>query len=195
MRPYILHLCILAVIMIPGVALFTMEALFTQTGGALFRKFDATKIYWLGLIGYSAISTLIVLALNFIYRIKNKQFNKKTTILCHILPIILVSLFIQLGLHDLIQNIWQAKAKEKKNISKQIPKKTDRQRLRVPRAPLEKHLYYQGSERPIGQERQGLRKLKISQKSRIELCSANNKRFKLYSSISICIIGLILPQF
>jgi len=131
-----------------------METLLPQTGGGLFSKFDATKIYWLGLIGYSVISTLAVLALNFIYRIKNKHFSKKATILCHILPIVLVSVFIQLGLHDLIQNIWQEQVKEKNSISKQNHKKTDRQRPRVPRAPLSKHLYYEGSERPMDQGRQ-----------------------------------------
>lgn len=154
MRPYTLHLCILAVIMIPGVGLLVMETLLAQTGGGLFRRYDATKIYWLGLIGYSVVSTFIVLALNIFYRIKNKQFSKKATVLCHILPILLVSVFIQLGLHDLIQNIWQEQVKEKKSISKQINRKTDRQRPRIPRAPLAKHLYYQGSEKPIEQERQ-----------------------------------------
>jgi len=140
--------------MIPGVALFILETLLSQTGGGLFRRYDATKIYWLGLIGYSVISTLIVLVLSFIYRIKNKHFSKTVAILCHILPIVFVSVFIQLGLHDLIQNIWQEQVKEKKSISKQIHIKTHRQRLRVPSAPLSKNLYYEGSERPIEQERQ-----------------------------------------
>ena len=68
MRPYTLHLCILAVFMIPGVALFIMETFSPETGGLLFRKYDATKLYWLGLIGYSVITTFIVLSLNLIFR-------------------------------------------------------------------------------------------------------------------------------
>ena len=45
MRPYTLHLCILAVLMIPGVALFILETLSAQTGGVIFRKYDAKTDY------------------------------------------------------------------------------------------------------------------------------------------------------
>jgi hypothetical protein len=45
--------------MIPGVALFIMETFPPETGGVIFSKYDATKLYWLGLIAYSVISKLI----------------------------------------------------------------------------------------------------------------------------------------
>jgi len=154
MRPYPLHLCILAGLMIPGVALFIMETLSSEGGGVIFRKYDATKLYWFGLIGYSVISTFIVLSLNLIYGVRKKQFTKKATILSHILPVVFVWVFVQLGLHDLIQDIWQDKAKEKKSISKQVHKKIDRQRPPIPRAPLSKQLIYKESEKPIEQENQ-----------------------------------------
>ena len=138
MGPFLLHLCILAVLTIPGAALFIMEALSSSAGGVIFGKYDATKLYWLGLIGYSIISTVIVLSLNLICRIKKTPFTQNATILSHILPVVFVWVFIQLGLHDLIQDTWQEKVKEKKSISKQVHKKTERQRPPIPRAPLSK---------------------------------------------------------
>jgi len=45
--------------MIPGVALFIMETFPPETGGVIFSKYDATKLYWLGLIPYSVISKQI----------------------------------------------------------------------------------------------------------------------------------------
>ena len=65
-----------------------------------------------------------------------------------------VWVFIQLGLHDLIQDTWQEKVKEKKSISKQVHKKTERQRPPIPRAPLSKQLIYKESGKPIEQEEQ-----------------------------------------
>jgi hypothetical protein len=154
MGPFLLHLCILAVLMIPGVAMFIMEALSPAAGGVIFSKYDATKLYWLGLVGYSVVSTFIVLSLNLICRIKKTPFTKKATILSHILPVVFVWVFIQLGLHDLIQDTWQEKVKEKKNISKQVHKKTERQRPPIPRAPFSKKLIYKESGKPIEQEEQ-----------------------------------------
>jgi hypothetical protein len=154
MRPYVLHLCILAVVMIPGIALFIMETLSPETGGFLFRKYDATKIYWIGLMGYATVSTSVVFALNIIFSIKKKPFNKKAVISGHALPVVFIWVFIQLGLHDLIQNIWQQHVEQKKSISKHVHKKKDRQGPRVPGTPLSKHLYYKSSEDPIEQEKQ-----------------------------------------
>lgn len=154
MRPYTLHLCILSVFMIPGVAVFIMETFTPETGGLLFRKYDATKLYWLGLIGYSVITTFIVLSLNLIFRIKKKPFTKKAASLSHILPVFFVSMFIQLGLHDLIQDTWQERVKGKKSIPKQIHKKVDRQRPPILRAPLSKQLIYKESGKPIEQKNQ-----------------------------------------
>ena len=154
MRPYRLHLCILAALMIPGTALFIMETLSSQTGGVLFRKYDASKLYWLGLIGYSIISTSIVSSLNLFFRIKKRGFSKKAVMLSHLLPVVAVGVFIQLGLHDLIQNIWRDSESEKKNVSRQVHKKTDRQKLRIPRAPLSKPLIYQQSGNAIASEKQ-----------------------------------------
>lgn len=154
MRPFSLHLCILTVLLIPGVALFIMEALSSSAGGVIFSKYDATKLYWLGLIGYSVISTVIVLSLNLICSIKKRRFTPKAAILSHVLPVVFVWVFIQLGLHDLIQDTWQEKVKEKKSISEQVHKKTERQRPPIPRAPLSKQLIYKESGKPIEQEEQ-----------------------------------------
>ena len=145
MRPYILHLCILAALMIPGVGLFIMEMVSSQSGGLLFRKYDATKLYWLSLIGYSVVTTLIVLSMHLFFRIQKRRFSKNAIIFGHILPVAAVWVFIQLGLHDQIQDTWRDHVIKKQRKSKQVYQKPGRPRVPVPRAPLSKQLIYQQS--------------------------------------------------
>jgi hypothetical protein len=145
MRPYILHLCILAALIISGVALLIMEMMSSQSGGLLFRKYDATKLYWLGLIGYSIVSTLIVLSMHLLYRIQKRRFNKNAILFGHILPVAAVWVFIQLGLHDLIQDTWHDHVIKTQRSAKQVYQKPGRPRVPAPRVPLSKQLVYQQS--------------------------------------------------
>ncbi len=145
MQPYLLHLCILAALMIPGVALLIMEILSSQTGGMLFRKFDATKLYFLGFMGYAVVSTLIFLTLHFVFHILKKQLTPRAALFGHLLPVAFGWVFIKLGLHDLFQDIWRDHVREMNSRSNQVQMKIDRTEVQVPRTPPSKNVPYRGS--------------------------------------------------
>jgi hypothetical protein len=140
--------------MIPGIALLIMEVLSSQTGGILFRKFDATKLYFFGFMGYAVVSTLIFLTLHLIFNILKKPFTPKTAFFSHFLPVAFGWVIIQLGLHDLFQDIWQEHVRKMNSMSNQVQMKSDRPRVRVPRTPLSKNLPYKGSGNAIEPEYQ-----------------------------------------
>ena len=154
MKPYLLHLCILAALIIPGVALLIMEILSSQTGGMLFRKFDATKLYFLGFMGYAVVSTLIFLTLHFVFHILKKQLTPRAALFGHLLPVAFGWVFIQLGLHDLFQDIWRDHVRETNIMSNQAQTKIDRTAAQLPRPPLSKKFPYRGSGNAIEPESQ-----------------------------------------
>jgi hypothetical protein len=155
MRPFIMHLIILTGLIILGISLFTMEALSTQTSGWLIKKYTFTKLYWLGLIGYSLISTFIVLSVGFFYKIKKRSFTKKAVILSHVIPVGLAWIFISLGFHDLIQDAWKNTTNKFKHIPKQDQyEQTEKRRLPIPATPLLKNLPYKAPDKPVEPDKQ-----------------------------------------
>ena len=155
MLPFIMHIIILTGLITLGIALLIMEALSTQTGGWLIKKFTFTKLYWLGFIVYSLISTFIVLSVGLFYKIKKRSFTKKAVILSHVIPVGLVWIFISFGLHDMIQDVWKNKTKEFKPIQKQIQyKQTNKERFPIPATPLPKKLEYKTSDKPVESDMQ-----------------------------------------
>ena len=150
MRPFFAHIGILSVLIMLGVALLAMEALSPQAIGGLIKKFTFSKLYWMGFILYSLISTVIVLGVGFFHKIKKKAFTAKAVILSHVIPIGLVWIFISFGFHDMIQDAWQNKTKPFRPIQKPIQdEQKERQRLPIPPTPLPKHLKYKTSDIPV----------------------------------------------
>ena len=150
-----MHISILSCLIILGVVLLSMEALSTQTSGWLIKKYTFTKLYWFGFIGYSLISTVIVLSVGRFNKIKKRSFTIKAVILSHVILVGLAWIFIGLGLHDLIQDAWKKKNKELEHIPKQVQyEKIEKQRPPIAATPLSKHLKYKTSNKPIEPDKQ-----------------------------------------
>ena len=142
MRPYLVHLCILAALMVLGIALFLAETLSSETSGMLFGKYAATRLYWLVFMGYAVISTAIVTSVHVFHRLIRKVFTKKAVILSHVLPIGLVWVLIELNIHDMIQNAWQ-RSSNRRSVTGQQPAQDDpKQKPQIPQAPLSKPFLY-----------------------------------------------------
>ena len=86
MRPFVIHILFLTVLTILGIALLAMEMLSPQNSGGLIKKFTFTKLYWLAFIGYSMVSTFIVLSVGLFHKIRKRTFTQKAAILCHVIP-------------------------------------------------------------------------------------------------------------
>lgn len=155
MRPYLLHFCILAALMAPGIALFIGEAFFFETGDMLFSKYAATRLYWLVFMGYAIISTAIVASVHVFHRQIKRMLTKKAVILSHVLPIGFVWLLIELGTHDKIQDAWQRSA-DRGNVAGQQPVRDAlKRRPEVPPSPpLKPSLYRVPTDNPIEQQKQ-----------------------------------------
>lgn len=137
MRPWFVHLIILVALAILGIAIYLMETLTPASSGGLFLRYDATKLYWLGFMGYSSISTFIVLSVFVTLKFSKSRFNAKTVILSHILPIGVVWISLQLGIHDFIQNAWQKKRAVPGKKAQQRFQEYSKKRLKIPpSAPL-----------------------------------------------------------
>jgi hypothetical protein len=155
MRPYLAHLCILAALMVLGIASFVAEALFSETSGIIFKKYDATRLYWLVFMGYAIISTAIVSTVYIFHRLIRKVFTKKAVILSHVLPIGLVWLLIELNVHDIIQNAWQRSANKGSVTGQQPAQDALKQKPQIPQAPLLKpSLYRAPTNTPLEQQEQ-----------------------------------------
>ena len=138
-----------------GIALFAMETLSTQNSGWLIKKFTFTKLYWLAFIGYSLISTFIVLSVGLFHKIRKRSFTKKAVILSHVIPIGLLWIFINLGFHDLIQDAWKNRTKKLKHDPQQVQiEQTEKKRFPIPATPFPKNLKYKTSDKPVEPDKQ-----------------------------------------
>ena len=150
MRPYIIHILILTCLIILGSALFAMEAISPQSSGVLIKKFTFTKLYWLALLGYSVVSTFIVLAVGIFYKIRKRSFTKKAVILSHVIPVGLAWIFISFGFHDLIQDAWKNRRKDFKHTAKEAPhEQAEKKRHPIPATPLPRNLNYKSPGKPV----------------------------------------------
>lgn len=155
MRPFVIHIFILASLIILGIALFAMEMLTTQEGGWLIKKFTFTKLFWLAFIGYSLVSTFIVLSVGLFHKIRKRSFTKKTVILSHVIPIGLLWISISLGFHDLIQDAWKNRTKKFKH--RPLPVQIEqgkKERIPIPPAPMTKILKYKAPGKPVEPDKQ-----------------------------------------
>ena len=143
MRPFFIHLCILAFLMVIGIALFVTEAFFFEANGMLFSQYVATRLYWLAFGVYAIVSTTIVTSVYIFHKITKKVFTKKAVILSHVLPIGFVWVLIEFNVHDIIQNTWESRADKRSFIRKQPVEDAVRQKPQVPRSPLRKRSLYQ----------------------------------------------------
>jgi len=155
MRPFVIHIFILTSLIILGIALFAMETLSPQNSGGLIKRFTFTKLYWLAFIVYSLFSSFIVLSVGLFYRIRKRSFTKKAVILSHVIPIVLLWIFISLGLHDLIQDACKNRTKEFKHTPQQVQiEQTEKKRSPIPATPLRKNLKYKASGKPVEPDKQ-----------------------------------------
>ncbi len=104
MRPFTFHILILVVLLVLGAVLFTGEALSPESSWGLIRRYTFTRLYFLALIGYAFISTFIVLCVRGFYGLRSKVFTRTAVILSHVIPVGLVWIAVELGIHDYIQN-------------------------------------------------------------------------------------------
>ena len=149
MRPFVVHLLILTALMALGIALFAMEALTPRSGG-LIQKFTITTLYWFAFIGYSLVSTCIVLSVGLFLKIKQEALTQKAVVLSHLIPIGLLWIFISLGFHDLIEDKWDNRAQEPKHSPGRVQgEQTEKKRLPTPPAPSRKILQYDSSAQPV----------------------------------------------
>lgn len=154
MRPFVVHILILTSLIALGVAIFTMEAL-TPNSGGLIIKFTFTKLYWLAFIGYSIVSTFIVLSIGIFYKIKKEILTKKAVILSHVVPIGLLWIFISLGFHDLIEDAWNNMGTELKYSSEQAEiEQAENKSPPIPPAPSKQILKYDSSGTPVEPDKQ-----------------------------------------
>ena len=149
MLPWFLHFGILMILTIVGLTIYIMETLSPAAPGGLFLKYDATTLYWLGFLGYSAISTSVVLSVFIALKFTKYQFTTKVVILSHILPIGLVWISLQLGIHDFIQNTWKSKVAMPVEGAQQQKHTHSRNRLKtLPPTPI-KNFKYKSSNGPV----------------------------------------------
>jgi len=94
---------VLAVI---GIWLYWFETLHPGPNGPLFRQYDATRLYWIGWISYAVASTIIVSVTAATYRLRRRKVTGTTIILSHLIPVALLWVIIQLGIHDLVETAW-----------------------------------------------------------------------------------------
>ena len=155
MRPFVIHIIILTSLIILGIALFAMETLSIQNSGWLIKKFTFTKLYWLAFIGYSLVSSFIVLSVGLFHKIRKRSFTKKAVILSHVIPIGLLWIFISVGFHDLIQDAWKNRTKKFKHSPQQVQiEQTEKKRSPIPATPLTKSLKYKASDKPVEPDKQ-----------------------------------------
>jgi len=155
MRPFVMHILVLAFFIVLGIALFAMETLSPHNSGGLIKKFAFTKLYFLVFSVYSLVSTCIVLFVGFFHRIRKKSFTKTAVIMSHVIPIGLVLVFVRLGLHDLIQDAWKDWITKSRHNPQQVQiEKSKKKRHPIPAAPVRKHLKYKPSERPVELDKQ-----------------------------------------
>ena len=135
MRPFLVHILILTPLIILGIASFGIEAVETSYD-RLGLRYAFTIIYWFALIGYSLLSTFIVLLVGLFYKIKKRSFTKKAVILSHVILIGLLCIFVSLGFYDLIEDAWKNR-KNFKHISRQVQiKQTEKKPFPIPTAPV-----------------------------------------------------------
>lgn len=116
MGPLGLHLFIVAALVIPGVALFTMEMLSPTNNEWLMRRFFLTELFSLAFFGYSLGSTIIVISVGLFLQSRKRAFTKKAVILSHVILIGLLWSFFQLGFHDLLEDAWK-KSIDRRNLN------------------------------------------------------------------------------
>lgn len=148
MRPFLIHILILLAFATLGIAGLVTAALAPDDPGGLFGKYDFVVIYWI-ILGYYALgSTLIVLSVAVIQRIRRRPFTRLAVILCHVLPIALIWVFLTLGVHDWIQD---ARKQNDFAVERQIrPPQPERKRPPVSATPKPNKPAYNSSSGPIG---------------------------------------------
>ncbi len=104
MRPFTIHIYILIVLSLLGVVLFAGEAFSPESTGGLIKKYTFTKLYWLAWVGYAVASTVIVLCVRGVYVLRRRVFTRTAVILSHVIPVGLLWIAIDLGIHDYIQD-------------------------------------------------------------------------------------------
>jgi hypothetical protein len=140
MKPYPLHVLILALLIIPGIALFFLEYFSDYKGGWIFSKYTLTKLYWLAYIVYAIGSTFIVTFIHLFLIVIKRRFTKLAVFLSHVIPIAVVWMSISFGIHDFIQDNWNRWTNPKgSDLSDRAPKKP-KQRPPITQTPLSKRL-------------------------------------------------------
>ena len=152
MRPFVVHILILTPLIILGIASFAIEALDTSHKAHL--RYIFTICYWLALIGYSLVSTFIVLSVSLFYKIKKRSFTKIAVILSHVILIGVLYIFVSSGLYSLTANAW--KNRNFFDISQKVQiEQTERKPFPIPTAPVtEKFKYKTPGGMPVEPDKQ-----------------------------------------
>ena len=155
MRPFVIHILILTVLIVAGIALFALESLSTQEGGGLIQKYTFTKLYGLAFIGYSLTSTLAMSVMGLFYKMSKRAFTKKAVVMSHFILVGLLWVFIRLGFHDLIQDAWENRTKTPGLNPQQVQiDETEKKRSPIPATPMRKRVKYKAPGGPVEPDEQ-----------------------------------------
>ncbi len=143
MKPYPLHFIILVVLALPGGILYLQTYSAGYANAGLFSADAFTKVYWAIYGLYVLISTLIVVAVHLIMRVRKHTLKGWMIFIVHILPVGLLWLGIQVGIHDIIDNRLRAVGSlEQYDKSKKL-KKIDQKRRNLVTPKIRKKEYKQ----------------------------------------------------
>ena len=98
------HASILAVLALAGTAVWLMEWSAVDTPGGLFSRYAFTRITWLALGVYALFASTVVLAAAALAAWRRRPLRPVAVVLCHVVPVILGGLMLQLGVHDKLQS-------------------------------------------------------------------------------------------
>ncbi len=145
MRAYLLHSAILAVLAVPG-GILLVQSYGTGHSGGLFSADSFIKVYWLVYGLYVLFSTLIIFAMHLIMRLQKKKLKNGLVVLAHVVPVGVLWIGVQLGIHDLIDD----RMKAAKSLDKEESANTQKTILQKPRPvsspTLKKNRYRQPGE-------------------------------------------------
>ena len=96
MRPLAAHLCALALPLLLGVGVFLMELIVPGTGG-FFPRYAITKLVWLGIVLYGALSSVAVLVVFGLQLRAGRRLTGVGVMFTHAVPVGLVGVAIALA--------------------------------------------------------------------------------------------------
>ena len=136
MRAFYTHFGILTALCGLGLAALVSELLTEDSPGGLFTRHALTRPLWMGIGLYAGVSTLLVILVWGTLRHLRRSYPPLGVVVTHLLPVALITLILDLGVHDWIQTAWEAGQQRKGGGDE--PPRPDRPRVPLS-APLHHH--------------------------------------------------------